>query len=238
VKHIVALSGGKDSTAMAVRLAEIEPRPYSYVCTPTGDEPVAMFEHWARLESLLGAPILRLQDPRGLRGLIREQKALPNWRQRWCTRILKLEPYFDWLEEQAPAVSYVGLRADEPSRDGFDIGIPGVATDCPFRRWGWRLADVVAYLGARGISIPKRTDCRRCFFQRLIEWWEFWHDDPEGWAEAEEDEASTGHTFRSPGRDSWPASLSGLRARFEAGDIPRETRSDPLAGLKCRVCSL
>lgn len=34
--HVVALSGGKDSTAMALRLAEVEPREYTYVCTPTG----------------------------------------------------------------------------------------------------------------------------------------------------------------------------------------------------------
>lgn len=36
--HVVALSGGKDSTALALRLKEIEPREYQYVCTPTGDE--------------------------------------------------------------------------------------------------------------------------------------------------------------------------------------------------------
>lgn len=36
--HVVALSGGKDSTALALRLAETEPRDYTYVCTPTGDE--------------------------------------------------------------------------------------------------------------------------------------------------------------------------------------------------------
>lgn len=38
VLHVVALSGGHDSTAMAFLLNELEPRPYNYVCTPTGDE--------------------------------------------------------------------------------------------------------------------------------------------------------------------------------------------------------
>ena len=46
MKHVVALSGGKDSTALALRLAEIEPREYIYVCTPTGNEPPEMFAHW------------------------------------------------------------------------------------------------------------------------------------------------------------------------------------------------
>ena len=35
-RHIVALSGGKDSTALALRLAEVEPCDYEYICTPTG----------------------------------------------------------------------------------------------------------------------------------------------------------------------------------------------------------
>ncbi len=30
MKHVIALSGGKDSTAMALRLTEIEPKDYEY----------------------------------------------------------------------------------------------------------------------------------------------------------------------------------------------------------------
>ncbi len=44
-RHIIALSGGKDSTAMALRLAKVEPRDYEYVITPTGDELPEMIEH-------------------------------------------------------------------------------------------------------------------------------------------------------------------------------------------------
>ena len=43
--HVVALSGGKDSTAMALRLAEVEPQEYRYICTPTGRELPAMEAH-------------------------------------------------------------------------------------------------------------------------------------------------------------------------------------------------
>src|SRR6266850_5286122 len=83
-QNIVALSGGKDSTALALRLAEVEPRQYRYVCTPTGDELPEMMEHWARLERLLGAPIERLGTAT-LPGLIYQQHALPNVWMRWCT---------------------------------------------------------------------------------------------------------------------------------------------------------
>jgi hypothetical protein len=178
---------------------------------------------------------VRLKDPRGLVGWIRHYQSLPSWRQRWCTRILKLERFFDWLEEQAPAISYVGLRVDEPTRNGFDLGITDVATDYPLRRWGWNEAAVWSYLDARGVDIPRRTDCQLCFYQRLIEWWELWHDHPRVWTLGEKLEALTGQTFRSPSRDTWPASMRDLRARFEAGHVPPETRQRP--GM-CRACSL
>lgn len=78
MKHVVALSGGKDSTAMALRLAEVEPQDYTYVCTPTGDEPPEMFAHWRKMGDLLGKPILPIVGGT-LQGLIKRQNALPNW---------------------------------------------------------------------------------------------------------------------------------------------------------------
>ena len=238
MKHVVALSGGKDSTALALRLAEVEPRDYEFVCTPTGNEPPEMFAHWRNLGNLLGKPLTPIVGGT-LKGLIEQQNALPNWRQRWCTRMLKIEPYAAWLIQQGECMSYVGLRADEPDREGGDyLDIPGVVTRFPMREWGWGLTDVLGYLKARDVTIPTRTDCLLCFFQRLIEWYEFWRNHPESWAEGERMEATTGHTFRSPSRDTWPASMEGLRKRFEAGDVPKDTRRDPLNEMKCRVCRL
>ena len=159
---------------------------------------------------------------------------IPNHRARFCTRILKAEPYIDWLEQRRPCISYVGLRADEEDRVGLNrLGMPGIHIDYPLRRWGWGLSQVYGYLANRDVTIPKRTDCRRCFHQRLIEWWEFWRDDPEGWAEAEEDEATTGYTFRSPGRDEWPTALKDLAAEFSRGRRPPDNRDRP--GM-CQLC--
>ena len=186
MQHIVALSGGKDSTALALRLAEVEPRPYTYVCTPTGDEPEAFFAHMEYLRSVLGASILPLMHPLGLNGLIAKQQALPNHRQRWCTRILKIEPYRAWLAQQAPACSYVGLRADEEGRAGgaYD-DLSGITQRFPLREWGWTIDEVWAYLDKKRIVIPRRLDCQRCFFQTLYEWWPLWRFSPQVKAEAE-----------------------------------------------------
>ena len=93
MKLVVALSGGKDSTALALRLKEIEPGDYTYICTPTGNELPEMFAHWRFLGEILGKPLIPIMGNTGLKGIIRRQNMLPNFRARFCTRILKIEPY-------------------------------------------------------------------------------------------------------------------------------------------------
>jgi hypothetical protein len=225
---------------MALRLAEVEPRDYTYICTPTGNEPAEMLAHWAHLETLLGQPIVRLTAGT-LEGLIEEQNCLPSHRMRWCTRRLKIEPTIAYVSANAPAVLYVGLRADEDEREGIYGDV--VTSDFPFRRWGWVEADVLDYLHQRGVTIPYRTDCEWCYDQTLREWRKLWRDNPESYERAIAWEAKTGHTFRSPLRDTQPAPLILLRSKFEDGFIPRGDTDQLLLfssdGLrKCRACSL
>lgn len=239
MRHIGAISGGKDSVAMAVLLKETHPDiSFEWICTPTGNEPAAWFAHMAKLRDIIG-PITPIMVHGGLEGLILRYNALPNYRQRWCTRQLKIEPFAAYLMRAPGSKFYVGLRADEPAREGGDYQkVPDVEMIFPLRDANMGLAEVLAFNATRGIAIPRRTDCKLCFFQRLIEWWELWRDDPDGWAEGERWEALTGHTFRSPQRDTWPASMIGLRKEFEAGRVPKETRRDPLSAAQCRVCRL
>lgn len=247
--HVVALSGGKDSTAMALRLAEKEPRPYLYVCTPTGDELPEMIDHWKRLGELLGSKILPVTSGKSLSGLIRKWRALPNSRARWCTRVLKLEPYYRWLGSIVPVVSYVGLRADEEGRAGMKFpSTNGIEMKFPMKDWGWGLVDVHRYLDQRGVTIPPRTDCARCYHQRLGEWWRLWSDFPKLYADAEAQESWVSeqrgkpHTFRNSSRDTWPTGLADLRKEFERGKVPSGVmQTGDLFGERknmCRVCSL
>lgn len=242
--HVVGLSGGKDSTAMALRLMEVEPRDYVYVCTPTGDELPELFEHLLTLGRMLGKPILPIMGGT-LAGLVEKWGAIPNWRQRWCTRVLKIEPYAAWLMQQSKEhdriVSYIGLRADEEEREGGDYSdVPGIERRFPLREWGWGLEEVQQYNDQRGVIIPRRTDCGRCFFQTLGEWYNLWRDNLDVYLDAERQEEDTGFTWRSPGRDSWPTALKDLRAKFEAGFIPRgaDVQPDLFKNSQCRVCRL
>lgn len=245
VLHIVALSGGHDSTALSFLLQEREPRPYIYVCTPTGNELPAMFEHWRNLGERLGRRVLPIMAGT-LHGIIREEKMLPNFRARFCTRRLKIEPYRKFLIAQAsigPVVSYVGLRADEMGRAGGAYGdIGGVEMRFPLREWGMGENEVQETLRRFGIKCPDRTDCGECYHQRLGEWYEYWRDHREAAMKAVALEEEMGGTLRSPGRDTWPVALKDLFAVFASGKIPttslnRMTRERMATGT-CRVCAL
>jgi 3'-phosphoadenosine 5'-phosphosulfate sulfotransferase (PAPS reductase)/FAD synthetase len=240
--HVVAVSGGKDSSALALRLAEVEPRDYIYLCTPTGDELPEMWDWWKQLGVLLGKQIKPVMEL-SLKECIEQNQALPNFRMRFCTRQIKIEPYRRFLmrlSATGKVVSYVGLRADEEGRAGgaYD-DIPGITMRFPLREWEWGLKDVQGYLKERGVVIPDRTDCARCYHQRIGEWWNLWKNYPEIWTDAEKDEERMGATFRSPGRDTWPVALKDLRAEFESGRLPlvRQSRNTMNAG-GCRVCAM
>lgn len=246
-KRVVALSGGKDSTAMALALQVWEPADYTYVITPTGNELPEMIGHWLKLVDLLGKPLTPVSR-KSLQGEIRRQRALPNHRARWCTRLLKLVPYYEWLGNQGPVVSYVGLRADEQSRPGMIFpNQDDIMMDFPMRRWFWTLKDVLEFLADIGITVPERTDCAMCFWQTLAEWYLLWLNHPTLYAEAEDleiwvsAERGGNFTLRSAQRDTWPADLTSLRLAFESGRIP--TRSLAIRDKKqqigaCRVCTL
>ncbi len=234
-KHVLGLSGGKDSTCLALAMRERCPElDMEYICTPTGNELPEVFEHLDRLELLLGKAIKRLGIGKDLYSLIDEQAMLPNFRARWCTRILKIEPTIEYMQSLPPGSRlYVGLRADEEMREG--IYGDEVQSVFPFREWGWGLPEVKAYLAHRNVSVPARTDCGVCYHQRIIEWRNLWRDHPEEFNKGVAIEQKHGHTFRSPGRDTWPVALVDMRKEFERG---RRIRGEKTAGEICRVCSL
>lgn len=241
MRHVVGLSGGKDSTALAIRLAEVEPRDYEYIITPTRNESAEMVAHWLCLEQLLGKRLIVVTSPElTLVSIIESEGAIPNWRMRFCTRMLKIEPTIKWIArnqtEENPIRLYVGLRADEETREG--IISEDVDCDFPFRRWGWGLRQVLEYLEHRHIRIPTRTDCEWCFFQRLYEWYLLWLNNPDSYWAASAIEERRGATFRSPGRDTWPAALKDLA--FEFQKVKAGKRKIRGLGIeeRCRVCTL
>lgn len=233
--NVVAFSGGKDSTAMALRMAELG-EDFSLLFTPTGNELPELRQHIAAVVERTGRPLIETKGPT-LESLMEEFDALPNWRQRWCTRMIKIVPCIAYLKANPGSTLCVGLRFDEPEREGL-FG-PYATYRYPLREWQWGVGQVKRYCAASGLTVPFRTDCALCYGQRLGEWWRLWKEHPEEFAKGEAYETATGHTFRSAGRDTWPAGLVQLRKRFEAGDKPRGAQRTPeQQELPCRVCRL
>ncbi|MGL5947919.1 MAG: phosphoadenosine phosphosulfate reductase family protein [Aeromonas sp.] len=229
IKHVLGLSGGKDSAALAIYMAREYPElDIDYFFTDTGYELPEVYDFIYELEGILGKPVLHLNqsdrqvnsDVRVFDRLLKEHNNfLPSARQRWCTIRMKLEPFERWvngyLADGYEVVSYVGIRADEPWRDGF---VPSksqqkLTIKMPFADDGIKKAGVISILESSGIGLPKyyewrsRSGCTFCFFQRKIEWVRLRERYPQLFEEAKafEKQAETsanGETFYWMGKDT------------------------------------
>lgn len=173
-RHILSLSGGKDSSALAVYMKDRVPE-MEYVFCDTRKELPETYEFLDKLEAFLGKPIVRLNAERGFDHWLKVYgNYLPSSRMRWCTRQLKLKPFEQYVGDDS-VVSYVGIRADE-DREGYISTKPNIKPVFPFKEDGITKADVFRLLQEAGLGLPSyykwrtRSGCYFCFFQRKAEW--------------------------------------------------------------------
>lgn len=195
-KHVLGLSGGKDSAALAVFMRENYPEiDIEYFFTDTGKELAEVYEYLGRLEGFLGKPITRLNPDRDFDFWLKQYKSfLPSAQTRWCTRMLKLRPFEAWLkpmlEEGTKVISYVAIRSDEEYRDGYLSTHQNLVTALPFKEAGIDKSGVFEILEGSGLGLPayyrwrSRSGCTFCFFQQKIEWVRLLENHPENFADA------------------------------------------------------
>ena len=195
-RHVLGISGGKDSAALAVYMRQTAPDlDIEYFFTDTGKELPEVYEFLGRLEGFLGKAILRLNPDRDFDFWLKEyNNFLPSPQTRWCTRQLKIKPFEDWLR---PALasgdcinSYVAIRSDEDYREGYVSGQENLRVFLPFRQAGIDKAGVHEILEAAGLGLPdyyrwrSRSGCTFCFYQQKIEWARLLEEHPEAFDEA------------------------------------------------------
>lgn len=170
----MSLSGGKDSTALAIYLRGQIPE-MEYVFCDTQKELPETYEYLDRLQAYLGKPITRLNATRGFDHWLEIYGGyLPSSRMRWCTKMLKLKPFEAFVGDD-PVLSYIAIRADE-DREGYISTKPNIKPLFPFKEAGITHADVMRILEESGLGLPKyyewrtRSGCYFCFFQRKAEW--------------------------------------------------------------------
>lgn len=175
VRHVCGISGGKDSSAMAIHLRDRIPEMEYFFCD-TGAELPETYEYLNKLEVVLGKPIARLNADRGFDHWFEVYRGtLPSPQMRWCTRQVKIKPLEEWLGDD-PAVSYVAIRSDEQNRKGYVSTKPNIQAVFPFIEEGIDHEGVLKILDDAGVGLPAyyewrtRSGCYFCFFQRKAEW--------------------------------------------------------------------
>ena len=174
-RHICGISGGKDSSALAIYMRDRVPDMEYFFCD-TGAELPETYEYLDKLEASLGKPIARLNASKGFDHWFEVYRGtLPSPSMRWCTKKMKIEPIEDWIGSDQ-AVSYVAIRSDESGRKGYVSTKPNINAVFPFVEDGIDKDGVMAILEKAGLGLPSyyewrtRSGCYFCFYQRKAEW--------------------------------------------------------------------
>jgi len=188
-RHILSLSGGKDSTALALYMRDKVPQ-MEYVFCDTQKELKETYSYLERLQAFLGRPITRIYPDVGFDDLLQQRRSfLPSPQIRWCTEYLKIKPFERYIGDDS-VVMYIGIRADEPNRKGYISTKPNIRARFPFVEDGLQLADITRLLEDSHLGLPEyykwrsRSGCFFCFFQQRREWVGLLETHPELFREA------------------------------------------------------
>lgn len=209
--YVASLSGGKDSTAMVLRLIE-EQRPLDLILfCDTGLEFPQLYEHVKKLEQSIPVPVVWLKEEKGFEFYFlyyRPKRKTPeladkagmSWagpKNRWCTARLKIrviDRYLEGLKKDHEIVQYIGIAADEPQRvKEFQY---------PLVEWGMTEKDCLEYCYSRGYDwgglyeLFRRVSCWCCPLQGLAELRALRRHFPELWRQLLEWESKTWRSFR------------------------------------------
>lgn len=242
-RHIVSLSGGKDSTALAIYLRDKLPT-VEYVFSDTDKELPETYDYLDKLEAYLGQKIVRLQSEQGFDHWLKIYGGyLPSARMRWCTKVLKIRPFEQHIGDD-PVKMYIGIRADE-NRGGYRPTKTNITPVYPFIEAGFDLDDVHRILDESGIGFPdyyswrSRSGCTFCFYQQRQEWVGLKEHHPEAFEEAktyEKIDPDTGKRYTWSERESLdelerPERIAEIKAKAEAAQGKKSAGSKKLLNI-------
>lgn len=267
VRHILSLSGGKDSAALAIYMRDRVPE-MEYVFHDTDKELPETLDYLARLEAILGKPIQKTSKVDNFdHWLIVFGGMLPSNHRRWCTKMLKLKPFENYVGDD-PVINYVALRADE-DRTGYISTKPNIRAVYPFKEDGLVRADIIQILEESGLGLPTymnwgrtRSGCYFCFYQQKIEWVRLKETHPDLFEQAkiyEEQSVLHGDEFFWNQRESLaqleqPERIAEIKANWKAAQERRrlerknlplvetlgglEVEDEPYERAGCLICSI
>ena len=227
-RHVLGLSGGKDSAALAIYLKDTYPEIHErveYFFSDTGAELKEVYDFLDKLEAYLGKEIIRLSSGKDFEHWLKlNNNFLPSPRQRWCTRTMKIKPFEAFVGNDT-AISYIGIRADE-NREGYISHKETIKAVFPFIEDGLVRSDIFKIL-ENSVGIPEyyrwrsRSGCYFCFFQRQDEWLGLKRNHPDLFEKAKEIERTSGDGY------TWVQgkTLDAVVARAEEREQEHQTTS-------------
>ena len=201
-RHVLGLSGGKDSAALAIYIKDNYPNLHEkmeYFFSDTGAELNEVYNFLEKMEAYLGKEIVRLSSGRDFEHWLKiHNDYLPSPRQRWCTRVMKIKPFEAYVGDDS-VISYIGIRADE-NREGYISHKETIKAVFPFIEDGLVRDDIFNILKS-SVGIPEyykwrsRSGCYFCFFQRQDEWLGLKNNHPELFEKAAQIEKKSGNGY-------------------------------------------
>ena len=195
-KHILGLSGGKDSAALAVHMNKKYPDlDLEYLFTDTGYELKQTYDFLNKLKTRLDKPIHYINPRNSFDYFLKKyNNFLPSPTARWCTIEMKLKSMEAWLKPALDAgqeiITYVGIRYDERGRIGYKPTNNLIKAKFPFIEDCIDKEGVMEILDSSGLGLPdyykwrSRSGCTFCFFQRRSEWIGLMENNPSAWEHA------------------------------------------------------
>lgn len=163
VKHLLGISGGKDSAALSIYMSQKYPTlDIEYYTCDTGKELKETYDLIGRLNSVLGKDIELYksmdEDNSPMKNPFDHFLAmyggyLPSATARWCTGKMKLQPFEAHVGDE-PTISYVGIRGDE-NREGYISNRENIQTIFPFRKNIWSEDVIKKVLANSNIELIK-----------------------------------------------------------------------------------
>lgn len=184
MKHIVSWSGGKDSTAMLLRMLELNYKIDEIIFVDIrfdkniGGELPEMYKYIEKIEAYIGRKVTRITSELTFKDYFykkyergKRENTIYGWPHTlggWCNSRLKIKPITKYKKEIGEHIMYLGIAADEPKR----LARMGKNERSLLAEWGWTEQDCLDYLKEKGLENPlyknfSRTGCWFCPKQNL-----------------------------------------------------------------------
>ena len=207
---IVSFSGGKDSTALLLMMLERGMNIDRIVFCDTGMEFPQMYAHIKKISKYIGREIEVLKRKETYQYYLAEHVKRnggigyghPDFRNRWCTQLLKKTPFSQYIKQFDEVVEYHGIAFDEKHRTEKNKE-NNIVIKYPLVEWGITEKEALEYCYSKGLDWGglyekfHRVSCWCCPLSRIGELRVLHNDFPDLWEELQEMDKRSFRKFRS-----------------------------------------